>query len=93
MERTAPITQTRPTMTTDTAPPPARAMLTANESAVLRLRYGLGSDEAATGLTLVEIARRLGVSTQRASQLEASGLAKLKAALRERGVTSVEDIL
>jgi len=81
------------TMTTDTALPTARAMLTANESAVLRLRYGLGSSDATTGLTLVEIARQLGVSTQRASQLEASGLAKLRAALRERGVKGLDDIL
>lgn len=80
-------------MTTDTALPAARAMLTVNESAVLRLRYGLGSADATTGLTLVEIARQLGVSTQRASQLEASGLAKLRAALRERGVKGLDDIL
>ena len=80
-------------MTTDTALPATRAMLTANESAVLRLRYGLGSEDATTGLTLVEIARHLGVSTQRASQLEASGLAKLRAALRERGVKGLDDIL
>jgi RNA polymerase sigma factor (sigma-70 family) len=80
-------------MPTDTATLAPRAMLTPNESTVLRLRYGLGADDAATGLTLVEIARQLGVSTQRASQLETSALAKLRSALRERGVTSVDDIL
>ena len=68
-------------------------MLTPNERTVLQLRFGLGSDDASSGLTLVEIARQLGISTQRASQLEASALAKMRAAMRERGIESLEDVL
>jgi len=68
-------------------------MLTPNERTVLQLRFGLGSDDASSGLTLVEIARQLNISTQRASQLEASALAKMRAAMRERGIESLEDVL
>jgi RNA polymerase primary sigma factor len=68
-------------------------MLTPTERSVLQWRYGLGSDDAASGLTLVEIARRLGVSTQRVSQIEASALAKMRAELRERGIHSLEDVI
>lgn len=68
-------------------------MLTANEQTVLTLRYGLGSDDAASGLTLADIARQLGISTQRVSQLESSALAKMRAALRLRGIESLEDAL
>lgn len=63
-------------------------MLTSNERKVLELRFGLGSDDASSGLTLVEIARRLGVTPQRASQLEASALAKMREAMRARGIAS-----
>ncbi|MEI6548310.1 MAG: sigma factor-like helix-turn-helix DNA-binding protein [Burkholderiales bacterium] len=68
-------------------------MLTSNERTVLQLRFGLGTDDAASGLTLVEIARELSISAQRASQLEASALAKMRAAMRERGIESLEDVL
>lgn len=68
-------------------------MLTPNERTVLQLRFGLGTDDAASGLTLVEIARQLSISAQRASQLEASALAKMRAAMRERGIESLEDVL
>jgi DNA-directed RNA polymerase sigma subunit (sigma70/sigma32) len=57
------------------------------------LRFGLGSDDASSGLTLVEIARQLSISTQRASQLEASALAKMRAAMRERGIASIDDVV
>jgi DNA-directed RNA polymerase sigma subunit (sigma70/sigma32) len=57
------------------------------------LRFGLGSDDASSGLTLVEIARQLSISTQRASQIEASALSKMRAAMRERGIESLEDVL
>jgi DNA-directed RNA polymerase sigma subunit (sigma70/sigma32) len=68
-------------------------MLTANERKVLELRFGLGSDDASSGLTLVEIARRLGVTAQRASQLEASALAKMREAMRARGIASIDDMV
>ncbi|RPH44565.1 MAG: hypothetical protein EHM87_09940 [Burkholderiales bacterium] len=68
-------------------------MLTTNERKVLELRFGLGGDDASAGLTLVEIAQRLGVTPQRASQLEASGLAKMRAAMRERGIESMDDVV
>lgn len=68
-------------------------MLTPNERTVLQLRFGLGSDDASSGLTLVEIARQLSISTQRASQIEASALSKMRAAMRERGIESLEDVL
>ena len=74
-------------------PPTRDTMLTTNERKVLELRFGLGSDDASTGLTLVEIAKRLGVTPQRASQLEASALAKMRAAMRERGIASIDDVV
>lgn len=67
-------------------------MLTLNERKVLEMRYGLGSHTEADGLTLVEIAKRLGISAQRASQLESSALAKVRSALLARGITSVNDV-
>ena len=77
----------------ETVPPSTNTMLTANERKVLELRFGLGTDDASSGLTLVEIARRLGVTPQRASQLEASALAKMRAAMRARGIASIDDAL
>ncbi len=71
--------------------PPKDTMLTSNERKVLEMRFGLGSDDSSSGLTLVEIARRLGVTPQRASQLEASALAKMRAAMRARGILSMDD--
>ena len=77
----------------DLTAPPTDTMLTSNERKVLELRFGLGTDDATSGLTLVEIADRLGVTPQRASQLEASALAKMRAAMRARGIASIEDVL
>ena len=77
----------------DSPPTPKDTMLTANERKVLELRFGLGSDDASSGLTLVEIAHRLGVTPQRASQLEASALAKMRAAMRARGIVSMDDVV
>lgn len=68
-------------------------MLTANERKVLEMRFGLGTDDASSGLTLVEIARRLGVTPQRASQLEASALSKMRAAMLARGIASMDDMV
>jgi DNA-directed RNA polymerase sigma subunit (sigma70/sigma32) len=68
-------------------------MLTANERKVLELRFGLGTDDASSGLTLVEIAKRLGLTPQRASQLEASALAKMRAAMQARGIASIDDMV
>ena len=68
-------------------------MLTTNERKVLEMRFGLGGDDSSSGLTLVEIANRLGVTPQRASQLEASALAKMREAMRARGITSIEDVV
>jgi DNA-directed RNA polymerase sigma subunit (sigma70/sigma32) len=68
-------------------------MLTTNERKVLELRFGLGSDDTSRGMTLVEIARLLGVTPQRASQLEARALAKVKAAMLARGIASVDDVV
>jgi DNA-directed RNA polymerase sigma subunit (sigma70/sigma32) len=72
---------------------PKDTMLTTNERKVLELRFGLGSDDASSGMTLVEIASRLGVTPQRASQLEASALAKMRAAMRARGIVSMDDVV
>jgi DNA-directed RNA polymerase sigma subunit (sigma70/sigma32) len=68
-------------------------MLTTNERKVLEMRFGLGSIAESQGLTLVEIARRLGVSPQRASQLESNALAKVRAALQARGIDSMDDVM
>jgi DNA-directed RNA polymerase sigma subunit (sigma70/sigma32) len=77
----------------DSSPTPKDTMLTPNERKVLEMRFGLGSDDASSGLTLVEIAHRLGVTPQRASQLEASALAKMRAAMRARGIVSMDDVV
>jgi DNA-directed RNA polymerase sigma subunit (sigma70/sigma32) len=71
--------------------PSPDTMLTTNERKVLELRFGLGTQDA-SGMTLVEIARRLGVTPQRASQLESSALSKMRAAMEARGITSVDDV-
>lgn len=68
-------------------------MLTTNERKVLEMRFGLGGDDSSSALTLVEIANRLGVTPQRASQLEQSALAKMREAMRARGITSIEDVV
>lgn len=53
------------------------APLDDREREVLRLRYGLGLDRE---LTLEEIGRRLSVTRERARQIEAKAMAKLRAA-------------
>ena len=77
----------------DSASPPTDIMLTSNERKVLELRFGLGSDDGSRAMTLVEIARLLGVTPQRASQLETSALAKMRAAMRARGIASMDDVV
>jgi DNA-directed RNA polymerase sigma subunit (sigma70/sigma32) len=67
-------------------------MLTTTERKVLEMRFGLGANDA-TGLTLVEIAHRLGVTPQRASQIEASAMSKFRAALQARGIRSMDDVV
>jgi DNA-directed RNA polymerase sigma subunit (sigma70/sigma32) len=68
-------------------------MLTTHERKVLEMRFGLDTDDGSSSLTLVEIARRLGVTPQRASQLEASALSKVRAAMRARGIVSMDDVV
>jgi RNA polymerase primary sigma factor len=66
-------------MRTELALEVERAMqpLTDREREVIRLRYGLGIDRE---LTLEEIGRRLSVTRERARQIEAKALAKIRAA-------------
>ena len=52
------------------------APLDLREQEVLRLRYGLGTDQEHT---LAEIARRLSLSRERVRQIEARAMAKLRA--------------
>jgi RNA polymerase primary sigma factor len=51
--------------------------LEAREREILRLRFGLGTDRE---YTLEEIGRRLSITRERVRQIEAKGLAKLRAA-------------
>jgi RNA polymerase primary sigma factor len=53
------------------------------ERTVIRLRFGLGGEEA---LTLETIGKRVGLSRERVRQIETSGLKKLRALLSARGV-------
>ncbi len=66
-------------MRTELAVEVERAMqpLTDREREVIRLRYGLGLDRE---LTLEEIGRRLSVTRERARQIEARAMAKIRAA-------------
>ena len=57
--------------------------LAANERTVLRRRFGLEGDPAET---LEAIGQRLGLSRERVRQLEGSGLRKLRALLKARGI-------
>jgi len=53
------------------------------ERTVIRLRFGLGGEEA---LTLETIGKRLGLSRERVRQIEVAGLNKLRSLLAARGV-------
>lgn len=53
------------------------------ERTVIRLRFGLGGEEA---LTLETIGKRLGLSRERVRQIEVAGLKKLRSLLAARGV-------
>jgi RNA polymerase sigma factor (sigma-70 family) len=57
--------------------------LAANERTVLRRRFGLEGDPPET---LEAIGQRLGLSRERVRQLEGSGLRKLRALLKARGI-------
>jgi RNA polymerase primary sigma factor len=59
------------------------ADLATNEATVLRLRFGLSGEPPQT---LEAVGRRLGVSRERARQIESAGLRKLRALLTARGV-------
>lgn len=59
------------------------------ERTVIRLRFGLGGEEA---LTLEAIGKRLGLSRERVRQIETAGLRQLRALLAARGVDP-EDLL
>jgi RNA polymerase sigma factor (sigma-70 family) len=61
--------------------------LAPNERTVLRRRFGLDGDEPET---LEAIGRRLDYSRERIRQLEASGLRKLRALLKARGVDAAD---
>jgi RNA polymerase primary sigma factor len=57
--------------------------LAPNEALVLRHRFGLTGEEPET---LEAVGKRLGVSRERARQIEAAGLRKLRALLKGRGI-------
>jgi len=59
------------------------ADLATNEATVLRLRFGLSGEPPET---LEAVGRRLGVTRERARQIESAGLRKLRALLTARGV-------
>jgi RNA polymerase primary sigma factor len=55
-----------------------RRLLSPKEAAVMRLRFGL--DRGGPERTLAEVGRELGMSRERARQLEAEGMEKLRRA-------------
>ncbi|HEV8586174.1 MAG TPA: sigma-70 family RNA polymerase sigma factor [Methylomirabilota bacterium] len=61
--------------------------LAPNEGTVLRRRFGLEGDAPET---LEVIGQRLGLSRERVRQLEGSGLRKLRALLRARGIDAAD---
>jgi RNA polymerase sigma factor (sigma-70 family) len=63
--------------------------LAANERLVLRRRFGLEGDPPET---LETIGRRLGLTRERVRQIEATGLRKLRALLKARGIDA-SDVL
>jgi RNA polymerase primary sigma factor len=63
------------------------AALTKKEELVLRMRYGLDGTD---GLTLAEVAIRLGVSRERIRQIQEKGERKLRAFLRQHKILEPE---
>jgi RNA polymerase primary sigma factor len=60
--------------------------LTAREQAVIRMRFGIGSDKI---MTLVEIGEQLGLSRERVRQIEAVALRKLKSPATRETLASI----
>jgi len=61
--------------------------LTAREQAVIRMRFGIGSDKT---MTLVEIGEQLDLSRERVRQIEAHALRKLKSAATRETLASIQ---
>ena len=60
--------------------------LTAREQAVIRMRFGIGSDKI---MTLVEIGEQLDLSRERVRQIEAMALRKLKSPATRETLASI----